>query len=73
MKVLHPGVRHSIFRDLRVMMFMANMMDRIYPNFYWISLQECVDEFASVMKKQVGIVLKSLWILFLCFILSLPI
>ncbi len=52
-KVLHPGVQVSISRDLSVMKSVATLMDRVYSNFYWISLKECVDEFSTVMEKQV--------------------
>ena len=43
----------SVSRDLNIMKFVANLMDRVYPDFYWISLKECVDEFSSLMEKQV--------------------
>ena len=52
-KILHPGVHTSISRDLNIMKFVANLMDKIYPNFYWVSLKECVDEFSFIMEKQV--------------------
>ena len=55
MKVLHPGVQGSISRDLNVMKYIASLMDRVYPNFYWISLKECVEDFSTVMEKQVKI------------------
>lgn len=70
-KVLHPNIRTSISRDLSIIKFVANFMDRVYPDFYWISLKECVDDFSSVMEKQVDQSISS-WSTIILEYLSLP-
>ena len=52
-KVLHPGIIEAMDIDIRLMMYMASWVDRVYPDVHWIALQECVAEFANSMQKQV--------------------
>lgn len=54
-KVLHPGIVQSVLRDIRLMAFLAQFIDTVYPLVYWVSLRECVGEFGIVMMKQVSI------------------
>ena len=52
-KVLHPGIVESVLRDVSLMNLAANFIDYVFPDVYWISLRECVNEFGIIMKKQV--------------------
>ena len=52
-KVLHPGVIGAMEMDILLMRFMASWADFLYPNFHWICLIECVEEFSKSMHKQV--------------------
>ena len=52
-KVLHPGMVGAMERDIRLMRFVASWADYLYPNFHWICLIECVDEFSKSMQMQV--------------------
>ena len=52
-KVLHPGIVAAMDRDIRLMKYMASWVDYLYPDVYWIALNECVGEFTMIMEKQV--------------------
>lgn len=52
-KVLHPGVIGAMERDILLMRYIASWADYVYPNFHWICLIECVEEFSKSMHKQV--------------------
>ncbi|XP_041358661.1 uncharacterized aarF domain-containing protein kinase 2-like [Gigantopelta aegis] len=55
-KVLHPNV-HAVFnRDLVLMRVMSRLLQSIVPSLRWVSLVECVDEFAISMKKQMNLI-----------------
>ncbi|KAL5460579.1 hypothetical protein EMCRGX_G034033 [Ephydatia muelleri] len=51
-KVLHPGMVGAMERDICLMRSVASWADYLYPNFHWICLIECVDEFSKSMQKQ---------------------
>lgn len=51
-KVLHPGIIKAMERDILLMRSVASWADYLYPNFHWICLIECVDEFSKSMQKQ---------------------
>ena len=53
-KVLHPGMVEAMDGDIRLMKYVASLVDRLYPDVHWIALRECVDEFSFVMQQQVG-------------------
>lgn len=53
-KVLHPGVRRTIYRDLRIMRFFATLMNAI-PTIEWLSLPDEVDKFSEMMKLQLDL------------------
>lgn len=53
-KVLHPGIEESVLRDVSLMNLAARFIDYVFPDVYWISLKECVEEFGTIMKKQVS-------------------
>ncbi|XP_071088204.1 uncharacterized aarF domain-containing protein kinase 2-like [Haliotis cracherodii] len=53
-KVLHPDVHAVYSRDLTLMKVMASCMEFVFPSLRWISLTECVAEFAQSMKKQMN-------------------
>ncbi|XP_067663648.1 uncharacterized aarF domain-containing protein kinase 2-like [Haliotis asinina] len=53
-KILHPNVHAVYGRDLALMNVMASCMEFVFPSLRWISLTECVAEFAQSMKKQMN-------------------
>ena len=53
-KVLHPGIIVSVKRDIGLMRLVACWIDAMFPDVYWISLKEGVEEFAAIMWKQVS-------------------
>jgi len=54
-KVLHPNVGERIKRDIFLMKYVASWVQAVYPDVHWVALTECVDEFSSMMEKQVNI------------------
>lgn len=54
-KVLHPSVRTCFRRDLKILRACASFLTFIYPPIRWLSLPQCVDEFADVMSGQVNL------------------
>ena len=53
-KVLHPNVEKKMKRDISLMKYVASWVEAIYPNAYWVAPTECVNEFSTVMEKQVS-------------------
>jgi aarF domain-containing kinase len=53
-KVLHPRVAPTIYRDIRIMRFFANIINAI-PTMEWLSLPDEVDQFAEMMKLQLDL------------------
>lgn len=53
-KVLHPDIVVSVKRDIRLMRLVAHWIDVMFPDVYWISLREGVEEYAAIMWKQVS-------------------
>ncbi|XP_069173486.1 uncharacterized aarF domain-containing protein kinase 2 isoform X2 [Procambarus clarkii] len=54
-KVLHPGVQEACRRDLWLMKTCAWFITLIFPPIKWLSLPQCVDEFAEVMEAQINL------------------
>ena len=53
-KVLHPKVATTIYRDLRIMHFFARLINAI-PTMEWLSLPDEVEKFAEMMKLQLDL------------------
>ncbi|CAH1777512.1 unnamed protein product [Owenia fusiformis] len=54
-KVLHPGVYSTVNRDLKILRFLAQSLEFIVPSLRWLSLKDCVEEFADLMKRQIDL------------------
>ena len=52
-KVMHPGAVQAMERDMLLMRYMASWSDWMNPDFHWVALKECINEFSTVMRKQV--------------------
>ncbi len=52
-KVLHPNVVNKVKRDIYLMKYVASWIQTILPDVHWVALTDCVDEFSSIMEKQV--------------------
>ncbi|XP_076383838.1 putative aarF domain-containing protein kinase 2 isoform X1 [Megalopta genalis] len=52
-KVLHPGIKDQLRRDLCIMRGVCKYATYIVPDFYWLSLTDCIDEFSYTMENQV--------------------
>ncbi|SGZ41004.1 uncharacterized protein HGUI_03204 [Hanseniaspora guilliermondii] len=50
-KIIHPRVREYIARDLAIMKFFGNLLNRI-PNWEWLSIPEEVEQFSVFLKSQ---------------------
>lgn len=55
LKVLHPSVFSCFRRDLRILRACACFITFVYPPLRWLSLPQCVDEFAEVMSGQINL------------------
>lgn len=53
-KVLHPGVAHTVERDVSIMKFFANVIN-IFPSMEWLSLPGEVETFAEMMRHQMDL------------------
>ncbi|GAA94521.1 uncharacterized protein L969DRAFT_83918 [Mixia osmundae IAM 14324] len=53
-KVLHPGVRKMINRDLKIMSVLANMLNAV-PGMEWLSFPEEVEVFGGMMRAQLDL------------------
>ncbi|XP_063605073.1 uncharacterized aarF domain-containing protein kinase 2-like isoform X2 [Penaeus indicus] len=58
-KVLHPGIYSCFRRDLKIMKACASFISAIYPPLKWLSLPQCVQEFAEVMSCQIDLKLEA--------------
>ena len=52
-KVLHPNVVSRVKRDIYLMKYVASWIQAVFPDVHWVALTDCVDEFSSIMEKQV--------------------
>ncbi|KAG0711385.1 putative aarF domain-containing protein kinase 2 [Chionoecetes opilio] len=53
-KVLHPGIALTFRRDLRILRACADLITALAPPLRWLSLPQCVDEFAQVLSAQIN-------------------
>ena len=53
LQVLHPGVYRMFERDLSILRAIAAAGERLFSGLRWLSLSECVEEFAVLMTRQV--------------------
>lgn len=54
-KVIHPQVRHSIQRDLELMMTVAVFFEWICPELKWLSVHESIETFSTRMIEQLDL------------------
>lgn len=55
-KVLHPGIKKTVQLDLELMRRAAEVLEHIpFLHLHWLSLVECVDQFASLMEMQMDL------------------
>ncbi|XP_026296393.1 uncharacterized aarF domain-containing protein kinase 2 isoform X4 [Apis mellifera] len=52
-KVLHPGIKKQLRRDLSIMRGICKCATFIMPKLQWLSLIDCIDEFSHIMENQV--------------------
>ncbi|XBW36452.1 hypothetical protein QEN19_002030 [Hanseniaspora menglaensis] len=57
-KVIHPKVRDYISRDLAIMKFFGNLLNKI-PNWEWLSIPEEVEQFSVFLKTQLDFRIES--------------
>lgn len=54
-KVLHPGIHTYFRRDLSIIGMFVDAVEALIPGLHWLNLSQCVNEFATVMKKQIDL------------------
>lgn len=54
-KVLHPSMSTFLRRDLAIMKGAARALQWLAPELEWLSLPDCVEEFADLMRAQVDL------------------
>ncbi|XP_023338999.1 uncharacterized aarF domain-containing protein kinase 2 isoform X2 [Eurytemora carolleeae] len=54
-KVVHPGLRDLLNKDLAVMKYMSRCITWIFPSLTWLSLETGVEEFGQLMTGQVDL------------------
>ncbi|KAL2719207.1 putative aarF domain-containing protein kinase 2-like [Vespula squamosa] len=58
-KVLHPGIKNQIKRDLKIMRIFSKLATYVVPELHWLSLTDCIDEFSLIMEQQVDMKLEA--------------
>jgi aarF domain-containing kinase len=53
-KVMHPGIRESIRKDLAILSFFAAIIDAL-PTLHWLSLPEEVAQFQFLLEQQLDL------------------
>ncbi|EFN88692.1 Uncharacterized aarF domain-containing protein kinase 2 [Harpegnathos saltator] len=53
-KVLHPGIKGQLKRDIAIMHGLCKCATYFIPELHWLSLTDCIDEFARIMQDQVN-------------------
>ncbi|XP_032684508.1 uncharacterized aarF domain-containing protein kinase 2-like isoform X4 [Odontomachus brunneus] len=51
-KVLHPGIKGQLKRDIAIMRGLCKCATYFIPELHWLSLTDCIDEFARIMQDQ---------------------
>ncbi|KAH0944567.1 hypothetical protein HN011_002009 [Eciton burchellii] len=59
-KVLHPGMKTQLKRDLIIMRGLCKCAVYFIPELHWLSLTDCVDEFARIMENQIDMRLEAI-------------
>ncbi|CAK9809138.1 Uncharacterized aarF domain-containing protein kinase 2 [Anthophora plagiata] len=54
-KVLHPGIKRQLRRDLTIMKEICKCATYMVPRLQWLSLTDCMDEFSYIMENQVDL------------------
>ncbi|XP_020293589.1 uncharacterized aarF domain-containing protein kinase 2-like isoform X2 [Pseudomyrmex gracilis] len=52
-KVLHPGITDQLKRDIAIMRGISKCATYFIPELHWLSLADCIDEFARIMENQI--------------------
>lgn len=55
LKVRHPRMEIMLRRDLAILKAMASVVTSAFPSLKWLSLVDCVEDFAQLMKAQVDL------------------
>ncbi|KAI4486413.1 PREDICTED: uncharacterized aarF domain-containing protein kinase 2-like isoform X2 [Polistes canadensis] len=58
-KVLHPGIKSHMKRDLKIMRMISKLITYFVPDLHWLSLTDCIDEFSLMMEQQVDMRLEA--------------
>ncbi|XP_015174403.1 PREDICTED: uncharacterized aarF domain-containing protein kinase 2-like isoform X1 [Polistes dominula] len=58
-KVLHPGIKSHMKRDLKIMRMISKLITYLVPDLHWLSLTDCIDEFSLMMEQQVDLRLEA--------------
>ncbi|KAM0729486.1 putative aarF domain-containing protein kinase 2 [Formica fusca] len=58
-KVLHPGIKGQLKRDIAIMRGLSKCAMYFVPELHWLSLTDCIDEFARIMEDQVDMRLEA--------------
>ncbi|XP_011685452.1 PREDICTED: uncharacterized aarF domain-containing protein kinase 2-like isoform X2 [Wasmannia auropunctata] len=58
-KVLHPGIKGQLKRDIAIMRGLFKCITYFIPKLYWLSLTDCVNEFARIMEDQIDMRLEA--------------
>ncbi|XP_043527263.1 uncharacterized aarF domain-containing protein kinase 2-like [Frieseomelitta varia] len=58
-KILHPGIKGQLRRDLFIMRWICKCATYIVPQLQWLSLTDCIDEFSQIMEDQVDMNLEA--------------
>ncbi|XP_014489555.1 PREDICTED: uncharacterized aarF domain-containing protein kinase 2-like [Dinoponera quadriceps] len=58
-KVLHPGIKGQLKRDIAIMRGLCKCATYLIPELHWLSLTDCIDEFARIMQDQVDMRLEA--------------
>ncbi|EGI66721.1 Uncharacterized aarF domain-containing protein kinase 2 [Acromyrmex echinatior] len=58
-KVLHPGIEDQLKRDIAIMRGFCKFIMYFIPKLHWLSLTDCIDEFARIMENQVDMRLEA--------------
>ncbi|CAL1687398.1 unnamed protein product [Lasius platythorax] len=58
-KVLHPGIKGQLKRDIAIMRGLSKCAMYFAPELHWLSLTDCIDEFARIMEDQVDMRLEA--------------
>ncbi|XP_077280544.1 putative aarF domain-containing protein kinase 2 [Temnothorax americanus] len=58
-KVLHPGIKGQLKKDIAIMRGLSKCATHFIPKLRWLSLTDCIDEFARIMEDQIDMRLEA--------------